>query len=1368
MSVSRDEANVLFQKGDFAGALAVYKSILAATEPDLARAVTPAAAAALLGRLSPTRAEEACKLFNNMSASQLKLSDVPGAVLSASVAQALGPRNAKALFRLGQAQEAAGCLVAAAEAYKRALALEPTSQVLRDAYQRLRLAFPSTLGDALAALEAPGAPLPALLDAMLGFVKRDGTGGAIRAFLADNGLAKLVECMKRGVSEGLPAVFSQCKEVLVQSCARVAREDWGAAWASSGSPLSLHPEQRAILGALCEPLCSAALREPLLRLLSNDFVGVTSMPLLAALKVAERFMSQNAEKALNDWGVIKAQGHAEVIPLPEPLLEAARVWVAQAVGALAAVADGARDPSAAADALFGMRCLVERGKLGGVAVLTEKVALGRLGSASALGAAVMVASACFSDAPLRKGGGEDVSERVQFSLGSLFTVACRTLSETYPRGHPYMGTKAVEDTLLPLLAPLVARLGAWLPFSSAAGGGGAPAPPAGAPPRAGDDTASLGAAALLLKAALLAARAAALTLMSDKCAGLTPAVFFLAHAAHGPRAQALAAEVISELCNDEVGRGMVVSAAQRHEGARGAPPLSMDAALKALIDSPSPAVRQAAAPILPKLTGAVFAGAPPSVARGSSGAPAARLVSQGGGGGGGGRAPEAEEAAEASFTRNTRDAVLEGAVNALRLAVGVAPMGEEAWEVEEEEDLSGGDEGGAPAPLKGGFSRLVTALRKSGGAGGASSLAAVDHALESVALIGIHTATKRALLRPGGVGVLLVAGARLVAALEAVVALEAEGAPPPPPPPPPPAAPALTPSASPVPLRKAAHSLAWVLFHLVVSKQAQQDEKVREERGVDPADFRAMEALAMPQGALGVAAEEKDSDEAVAARVTQLLRKGTVGGDAEGMEGDALQLGGALARAVLRGGAGAGEGPRPPPPPPPAAGGRMERAPEADYAARGGATRALLSKFFQAVATREWAHPLLLRGLPALVDLATDHGEAVASAESGGGVPLRMPTSTAYVTHGARGVTVTPSNTRVGLSAAGEALARVLYNQNIALLPATALGTAVSPLVALAKSPAPSPISLLFSGLALTQLASLAPALRAEMLRRKALSAADVIVCNENHRIRGTGVQLACNLACTAEGARYVTRTDRLPLFLAETMGLKGAEDYDLTTARDAAGAVATAANVLFGDTAHDDLAGGEAGDNGDERGAPLSGDARASAVAAWVAAGATRAMAALLLPCCRVKGGDGDTPLEHQCSFAHRGATICAYLASTPLGAAALLTPLRVIDPEKGEVKEEEEEEDSGANNATVLLLLLLLARESSSASDFPELAKVAGLAQKALRLVLTAVEAEGGAAMKAAVRDFNDAQKGKRATGQLDPFDIDVAIIKTQKWFT
>jgi hypothetical protein len=878
--------------------------------------------------------------------------------------------------------------------------------------------------------------------------------------------------------------------------------------------------------------------------------------------------------------------------LPAPLEEAAQLW-AQAVGALlrrtpsalppqpgkgaaAAAASAAaidpqqRDYSLHTAVLSAVAHILRSAPL--EAVVEAAFAAGTLAAATGLAAAVDGAT----DGDKGAGGGSGsggapptgavprvspLAAEARRSAQACVSLAMTTLRDAHPRGHTDTGRMKLRRVLSALTRPLVADLAAALPQPRAptggdgSGGGGrqqqqqqdqeldpfygddpfplttdmsdaavaalpAPdwSPDAGG--GVGDDRAR---AVVLLGSSFLVDRDVGLWLAGQQ--GVLPAVFITA-AAPWPQWQAAAAEAVSQLASDDAGRGMLTSLPDRVVSSD--PPVAVKgrldvmALLRRLSDAGAPSVRASAAVTLAKLTSPTKA-----FTQAAAGTPGAKGA----------------------------DEMVAAAIDHVRASAGLPPAAVE----EEEEELGGGSSGSKPpaaerfAALVAHFSRRyaasvslpVAAAPKHPAPAAAVpadlsvDLEAASKAVEALAVLAGHTRTKAALVGSrGNLRALTRLAAAVVAGLEtqrrlrraqlaaaeraslaaagadgdddaAAVAADA----------------AVARAGGPLlraELRPAAYGLAYILHCVTISRTRQQEMKLAE-MDVDVAQWRELQRLLTPSELreAGVVAPEggeaEDPQPAVEGRVRALLGSGT----------DTLSLLSALSEAV-RGldddaaAAAAGASSAGPVGDSPAAKREAEaRAADAAASARasnGAATRDLVAATLGNIAEWQWARGQLVAAgaLPLLLDVAT--------ADGGGGSGATAASAAA------------PSVSLEGALAAANAISRILITTNPALIPPGQVADVVPALLRVCRESS-SDLQQFEAAMALTNVASSGGDSKAALVKRGGLPAVEFVQFSEHAMLRRAGTECLANLATTDEGARLITGSDRVGLWLALARG---------------------------------------------------------------------------------------------------------------------------------------------------------------------------------------------------------------------------------------
>ncbi|XP_066913409.1 peptidyl-prolyl cis-trans isomerase FKBP8-like [Clytia hemisphaerica] len=118
----RGRGNDLYSRGDYAGAIDVYKRALKYLE----------------GRTDKELLDMKVKCLNNLSAAQLKVKAYIMALQSLDIVLELEPKNVKALFRKGKCLEHLGKENAAFECMKKAAALDPENKLITQDLGRLQ------------------------------------------------------------------------------------------------------------------------------------------------------------------------------------------------------------------------------------------------------------------------------------------------------------------------------------------------------------------------------------------------------------------------------------------------------------------------------------------------------------------------------------------------------------------------------------------------------------------------------------------------------------------------------------------------------------------------------------------------------------------------------------------------------------------------------------------------------------------------------------------------------------------------------------------------------------------------------------------------------------------------------------------------------------------------------------------------------------------------------------------------------------------------------------------------------------------------------------------------------------------------------
>jgi hypothetical protein len=1203
----------------------------------------------------------------------------------------------------------------------------------------------------------------------------------VRAFLGEDGPRLLLSAaLPLAASAGLSLTPSF--NLLISLSGRVSEEfaqawhkDWDAERRRQNLALAdMVPAQTKLCEALASPVA-----EHVLPLVSSGADGAPLPLVSAAVRVGASLLAasyacvrpqvqaQTLDR-IRQWKAIKEGTLTTTAPLPGPLHSALRAWAGHVTRSLNSLGPLSDKTPAAALAQLAVQAV------GHLAECEDAVNI--FDRSSTLTAAAVLAA---SDLP-------DVRSTASASLSKALTI----LRDAHPRGHAEMGRDKMKALLMRMVVPCVRDLAESLPpmpekeGGDGAKGAGAGAKGAGADSgrpeifrvpdalpdwRPRDDTTR---ATALLYVALLTERDVGLWLAEQP--GVLPAVVITCASTDGG-AQAAGADVIATICSDETGRSLLTTLPQRIVCADPSYATRLDIMplLQRLATSNAQTVRASAAVTLAKLTAPSKSFTAPEGKQGSeemvgsvldllkaaaglrigADGKTASAAGAGAGAGGAGNDEEEEEEGDAEFDEDDEEARAEGLLPPKPASTAVSLVS------------SAPSSRAAADPLFPSFRHMVAAVKAGWGKGAAPSsgigtnsssfgtpeqmdkataaVSAVDlegaaRAIEALAVLSVHTATKSRLVKEDCVRPLMAIGASLVAHVELTRAMvlaarngenDADAA-------------ELGAGrhvvsgrggiidvgkvsatarslATRAPLRPTLYGLAHVLYSLVTSRQRMQEAKLAE-MDVDLDQWRELQRLATPPGADPNAGQEHDPPSEVEARTRELLRadvlhliaglaeaarglpdigeeEGSESKGSKGGKGDAGQKDLKLSQTAPDG--------RPLPPP------------VANTAKHGAATRELLSLFLLQASEWLWARGILVQAgaIPLLIDLA-DAGRNVV-------MPGQESVSASVAASGS----TAPLNTPQGALSAAQALARIFITTNPALIPRNYTHDSVTPLLRLARDSSTS-LGQFEAGMALTNIGSTGPEAREVMIRRGALGALEFLQFASHVMVRRCGTEALANLATSERGVRLITRS-RLALWLAfarsyqapgapiktgseESGKKKKKKDPRLAAITVAAkrgkgmggggegGAERGVASNAAGpaDASEEDGAPQESGDgvvddDDDDRDTPTAMAAAgglAMAVSDSLSGVETEEQAKRALETAKllVRGGTVTTMCELLLSghpgLVHRAVVVLEALASYPVGAAALLTPLAKMDAfgDDGD-NDKEEEEDDGSRPA-------------------------------------------------------------------------------------
>ena len=473
-------------------------------------------------------------------------------------------------------------------------------------------------------------------------------------------------------------------------------------------------------------------------------------------------------------------------------------------------------------------------------------------------------------------------------------------------------------------------------------------------------------------------------------------------------------------------------------------------------------------------------------------------------------------------------------------------------------------------------------------------------------------------------------------------------------------------------LRPTALGLAFILQQLTTSSARERDLALAD-RGVDVKQYRELMRFATPAELrgdgddTGTAEDDDDPQDVVDARIESLVAAGAVRALAQ--LGVAVAWGAAAPGAPSAAAAAAAADP---------GGLSAAAARAAAYRNAGGAaTREIvahaLANITSVVSVRGGV--LASGGLAALVGLsrAAETTAAIAAVDDA------AATAGARLGHG--GVT------QVGAMAAGQAIARLLITAQPSAMTESEAADAAACLLRVVRESA-SQLQIFEATLALTNIASRGPEARGYLIGSGALAALESVQHTEDLRLRRAGTEALANLSTETRGAVFITGAERVRLWLALAAGFGSAPEPaadsadasadapDDRTACAAAGGLAMALAVLAarrdGDDDDDD-------DDGSETSRRL---ARSRGAADMRDSGrptppprptrqqlrdAAAADARLAVHCFVDADGVGTMVrllLSGKLALVHRAASAIREVAAYARGVAALLTPIEGHSP--------------------------------------------------------------------------------------------------------
>jgi hypothetical protein len=707
---------------------------------------------------------------------------------------------------------------------------------------------------------------------------------------------------------------------------------------------------------------------------------------------------------------------------------------------------------------------------------------------------------------------------VRRAVAALFARAISVVKDACPRGFLETGRAKLRRLLTRLGDGLVEDLACALPFGAPPRGAEAATQPDGdasaaaavvAPP-SGEEGAPLprpswqptearAQASLLLSLCLLVDRDVGLWLAD--CPGYLPAVFATSGAPHSAW-QEVVSDVVAALASDDTGRSLVATLPDRLDG-RCDPSaktrLSVVALLQRLSESSSETVRAGAHVTLAKLTGTTKAYTEASRTAtqtlqhpASHAADTQRHTHPHGGGSKATSKAEAKVAEGSAAIRNTAlgsvavDEVLISTIVQVRRASGLRNGASDA-DTDENAilDMSADETQSVAVSLqefatkREKFSTLLAEAKAK------TSRARIDigvamRAVEALSVLSANTRSKLPLLSVACMPALLRISATAVVSMQILAdsassnadwdtSKTATGA---------------TSLSSLGDARPTAYGLAYILYCIVTSRSQLHEEKLME-MGVDPKQWKQLQAMMAPKDKAGREADLSvigagsppvvDPDEDPAAQVeerTRILLKY-----------DVLSMIASLADTVAR----------------IADDEKDKRGPSTS--SRGAATRALLSQVLLHIAEFKWARgPMIQVGLlPVLVSLAAD--------------------------------TKLSSQTTDGAMAAGQALARILITTHIGLLSSAQIQDSIPALLRVLRDSS-SGFQQFEACMALTNLLASGEEARAHFIRRAGIPALEYCQFSDNVLLRRAGTEALTNLAATSEGSDLILG-DRAALWLA-------------------------------------------------------------------------------------------------------------------------------------------------------------------------------------------------------------------------------------------